>query len=169
VDSVSFSDGDVAVSNHIVARGAAVGQLPHSEIAVSARKLRDLLNARAAVFTAKQQITDELVDKVAGPEPGLKHDQAQFTEYAKLYTGASEGEYEVGSGEAKSFIGEVESLRAGDMGQVLDTLNAHAFKFGERKALYENYYSEYSVKLAEESHFSFRLELLRHLAGNIVI
>jgi len=41
--------------------------------------------------------------------------------------------------------------------------------FNEREQLYSSYCSEESVEMQEKGEDNFRLELLRHLAGNIVV
>lgn len=112
------------------------------------------------------------MERVAGRDSGLKADLREAKAQADAYTQASEldGEkHEPTSSQAKLFASQVNDLRSGDLHSLFATISDHTKAFSERAKLYENYCSESAVALQEAGDDTFRLHLLRHLSGAIVV
>ena len=106
-------------------------------------------------------------------EAAYKADACEAKAKADFYWQASEvdGErQEASSGQGQLFVSQVNELRSGDLGALLDLINQHNETYNRRTELYSNYCSEAHLDTHNQNGSdTFRVELLAHLAGNIVI
>lgn len=81
------------------------------------------------------------------------------------YANAYNGDCSSVTGDAKIFKEQVDDLRSGELASLFRNMNEHDQAFNERSALYSDYISQNTTL----SMNNFRIDLLKHLAGSIVV
>ena len=158
LDAVSFVDGETPLENYEIVRRVAE-QKGDSDIVTAEKSLRSLLQARAQLMSAKAQVQRAILDKVADGNTGAN--QIELDEYegtARKYGIAAE---DVESSD-NVYLKQLQDVQNGDMGRLLDDIENCARSQAERTELYSEFDSENNVD-------GFRSELLKHLAGNIIV
>lgn len=158
IDAITFAPADISIENLVIASGA-------SEHASQANVLRQLVGARAYILEAKCHVQDEFLNKISPDDAAGKADLADWTAAHQALSAAYAGDSADISGDAAIFKEQVDQIRSGDMASLMDNMNHHEQAFNERAAVYE----EYASPVTRAEFDNFKTDLLRHLAGQIVV
>jgi len=111
-------------------------------------------------MAAKADIQQNLIDKVEGVDCGVsRQEQQEFQDAANQLGHASERDEEAAGEDV--YHSQVAEITKGDMSRLLSDVNACGASQSERAALY--------AESNQEASDEFRQDLLRHLAGSIVV
>ena len=114
---------------------------------------------------AKCQVVDEFSTKVTKNDVAVESDLAEYIQLRDTLVAAYDGNCEDVTGDAKIFKEQVDQIRAGELGSLLANIDVHEAVFAERAALYAEYFDDNTpLEMG-----AFKNDLLRHLAGNIVV
>lgn len=114
---------------------------------------------------ARVQLLEEFVDKVGKTDSAAKAELRETRTERDAYANAYNGDCSSVTGDAKIFKEQVDDLRSGEMASLFRNMNEHDQAFNERSALYSDYISQNTTL----SMNNFRIDLLKHLAGSIVV
>ena len=149
----------MCIENYEIVRRVAESK-GDSDVVNAEKNLRSLLSARGKIMAAKAAIQQNLIDKVKGVDCGAsRQEQKEFEDAANQLGHASEGDSEAAAEDV--YHTQVGDIAKGDMSRLLSDINACGASQSERAALY----SESNKEASDE----FRQDLLRHLAGSIVV
>ena len=170
VDALSgFVSSEVSTENYLLARSATEGADSHSESYSAVQSLRQFIGVRAEVAKAKINVLEELLEKVSRDDPAVIHDLQEQRDLLEAYASSFDGDSSEFSGDAKVFYKSVEETTRGDLTALLDHINSHDQAFQERANIYSDYIHEDAAKSQVGLPDNFRLDLLKHLAGSIVV
>ena len=152
--------GDAALSNYEIVKRAAEAK-GDSDIIAAEKSLKSLLMARARLFAAKADIQEAILSRMLTDQGrSIKQECDEFRQAAARFGHAAEGEQEASSDDVYS--SQLQSIFDGDMRQLMSDINDCAAAQAERAALYD------SIEVTSEDA-DFRADLLKHLAGSLVI
>lgn len=127
------------------------------------KSLKSLLTARAKLMDAKATVQSEILAKVSGDDIGATEQELhEYMETARHYGIAAETAEDDASND-DVYWKQLRSIKEGDMKQLLSDIDACQAVEQERAEIYAEYYA------GDDSDDSFRQDLLKHLAGNIVV
>lgn len=127
--------------------------------------LRQLVGARAAVMTAKSHVARDFATRVASDDVAAEADMREMEKLRDdLLSSYGEDTSNV-SGEGAIFKEQVDEVTSGDLATLMDDIHAHEEAFNQRSEVYADYLSEDTNMEMQ----NFKNELLRHLAGSIVV
>lgn len=155
-----------SIENYIIVQGYA-DKNPKADVHSRAESLRQLIAVRGAAMRAKLEVQRRLVEKAT--ENNLSEADflgtAQITETFENAGGSGEIQ-----GEAKTLMGQVQKTLDGDLAMLHALLDEHTGKAAELNDIYGNF-MDFSAdnKPSLFDNDNFRVELLRHLAGNIYV
>ena len=161
LDTLSGVFGDASLENYEIVKRAAEAK-GDSDVINAERSLKSLLMARARLFSAKAAIQEAIIQRMSDDQVhAVQQELDEFRETARRFGIASESEETASSDDVYST--QLQQIFDGDMAQLMRDIDACAHSQAERAALYQSS-GEISVDGA-----SFREDLLRHLAGSLVI
>ena len=114
---------------------------------------------------ARVQLLEEFVDKVGKTDTAAKAELRETRTERDAYANTYNGDCSSVTGDAKIFKEQVDDLRSGELASLFRNMNEHDQAFNERSALYSDYISQNTTL----SMNNFRIDLLKHLAGSIVV
>ena len=114
---------------------------------------------------ARVQLLEEFVDKVGKTDSAAKAELRETRTERDAYANAYNGDCSSVTGDTKIFKEQVDDLRSGELASLFRNMNEHDQAFNERSALYSDYISQNTTL----SMNNFRVDLLKHLAGSIVV
>ena len=114
---------------------------------------------------ARVQLLEEFVDKVGKTDTAAKAELRETRTERDAYANAYNGDCSSVTGDTKIFKEQVDDLRSGELASLFRNMNEHDQAFNERSALYSDYISQNTTL----SMNNFRVDLLKHLAGSIVV
>ena len=166
LDSLAgVSSAERSIENYIIVQGFA-DKNPKSDVQSKADTLRQLIAVRGAALRAKVELQARLVEKAT--EDSLSEaDYLNTLKLAETFENAGATDCQ---GEAKTLLGQVEKAQQGDLAELHKLLDEHTGKVDELNSVYGNFMdfqSENRPSLFDND--SFRVELLRYLAGNIFV
>lgn len=161
----SISPDDKASEHFILAKGALenASGAEKDELQGIVNQLEDLMKARSAIMKSKVHLLEEYVDKVSQGDAGDQQDLESARNSRDSFRAAAHGI----DGSKSVFAKQIMQIREGDLESLLNTINEYDQIANEKKSLYANYL-ELSGE-ASEALDKMRTELLKHLAGNIVV
>lgn len=158
LDSLSMALAFISLENQAIVQG--------SEHQAEAFSLKELIGARAHALTAKVHILEELLDKVDhASDSAARHELRKLTSAKDSFVASYGADISQISGDAKVLKESIDQTRNGDMAVLLDHMNQHDQAFSQRNALYADYLSP-ETRMEMDN---FRQDLLKHLAGSIVV
>ena len=158
LDNLSLSGGNRSVENLTITQGCDAA-------ATESDILRQLVGARAAVMEAKSQVAREYASRIATGDSAADHDAKEIEQVHENLVASFAGDLDSISGQGKIFKEQVDEVRAGDMATLMDDIHAHEQAFNERSAVYADYFDADTPLEVN----TFQQELLRHLAGSIIV
>lgn len=126
-------------------------------------QLEDLLKSRASIFEAKVTMLEEHLDKVDCEDLVMQNDLIKFKKLAETFGKAA---HRSGS-EESVYCQSVNQIREGEMQALLGNINDLGQNLSTKADLYANYYALDGSP--SEALDKFRFDLLKHLAGSIVV
>ena len=152
--------GNTPLENYEIVRRVAA-EKGDSDVVTAQQSLESLLNTRAKVMNAKADVQAAVIAQL-GAENDLGACEQEVKEFrdaarncgldAQDGEGADDGAY------SKQF----DDIKRGDMGRLMSDINDYTQSQSEKNELYADYDSSDSLD-------EFRHDLLKHLAGNIVV
>ena len=157
-DAISLASGQAPMENYEIVRKAAAAK-GDSDVVAAEKSLGSMLAARAQAMDAKAAVQEAILTKLSGDNVGAcEQELAEFKEAAAAFGLAS-------GADAGAFSGQLDEIRNGDMKSLMDDIDACAAVEDERSSVYADYYAADNVETGD----AFRQNLLKHLAGSIVI
>jgi len=157
-DAVGLSAGNRSVENLTLAQGCDAA-------ASEAEMLRQLVGARAAVMQAKAAVARDFATRVASDDVAADADMREMEKLRDDLIAAYGDDVSKVSGEGTIFKEQVDEISSGDLATLMDDVHAHEEAFNQRSEIYADYFSEETTLEVE----NFKVELLRHLAGSIIV
>lgn len=114
---------------------------------------------------AKVAILEEFTGKVLKDDAATKVELRESKIARDAFAQAYGADCSQVTGDAKIFKEQVDALRTGEIAALLDNINYHDQVFTQRRELYSDYVSADT----REQMDNFRIDLLKHLAGSIVV
>ena len=162
-DALSFVDGLTPLENYEIVKRAAEAK-GDSDIVAAEKSLKSLLSARAHIMATKSSVQRAILERIAdGDDTGANEiELKEYEESAKKYGIAAEGAEDSSADEDNVYLKQLNDLRSGDLSKLMSDIEACERSQGERDELYREYNETGNLE-------GFRADLLKHLAGNIII
>lgn len=128
------------------------------------RKLETYIGVKARYFEIKVELREEYVRKVAGEDPAaheeLKTLVRQRDNYQKAFV-----TFTINDEEYTTYIGKLGEIVNRELRKISNDFTEYEKAYNERDRIYHFYMKDQQ----SESLQQFRFELLKHLAGSIVV
>ena len=148
------------IENYEIVRRAAE-QKGDSDVLSAEKNLGSLLRARAHLLALKAQVQESIKTRISGIETGIIENEIyELNDEAKLYGSAAEEQEEASD---DVYFKQINDLKENELKSLYDAIDTCQASHEERAALYADYDKD------EDKTDDFRNNLLKHLAGNIVI
>lgn len=125
-------------------------------------QLEDLMKARSGIFKSKVHLLEEYVEKVS-QDAGDQNDLEKNRNTRDSFRSAAHGI----EGSKSVFAKQIMQIRETDLESLLNSINEYDQVANEKKDLYANFLELNGEP--SEALDKMRSELLKHLAGNIVV
>lgn len=133
-----------------------------SDVVNAEKSLKSLLSARANIMSAKAQVQRSILDNVSNDDVGATREELdEYLNNANKYGLA--GEDQDGEGADDVYSKQIHDIREGDMKKLLNDIEACSASQAEKALVYADFDQN------EDAADQFRQDLLKHLAGNIVV
>jgi hypothetical protein len=116
-------------------------------------------------MAAKVELLNKWCDSIDTEDESYKHDLKDALYWRDVFTAKYNDDLTQISGDAKIFSAQVQELVSGQLSTLLQQIETHEQVTNKSKEIYANYTSE-NTNLAVDN---FRLDVLKHLAGKIVV
>lgn len=161
IEAISCVDAVRPLENYEIVRRVAE-EKGDSDIVGAEKSLRALLATRAKIMDAKAAIQAEILEKLQSDDSTASVQELQeFQDFAKRFGIVAFSEEADLSDNV--YMKQLQDIVDGDMKKLMSDIDACSAKDEEKAAVYADYYKD------DATNETFRQELLRHLAGNIVV
>ena len=125
------------------------------------QSLKSLLSARAQLMDTKASLQRAILERIEDDNTGANEiELKEYEDSAKAYGIAAENDS--ASDSDNVYLKQLSEIRDGDLSRLMDDIEACERSQAERTEVYKEYEKTDGVD-------AFRSDLLKHLAGNIVI
>lgn len=114
---------------------------------------------------AKVELLEHMIADVYAEDAAAIEDLREATVLRDEYLNAYGGDVTDVTGDAKIFKEQIDSLRSSDLATLYSDLKQHKEATSERAALFD----EWMATIGPTNVDDFRINLLKHLAGNIIV
>lgn len=154
-------EGQSFLENYEIVRRVAE-QKGDSDIIAAEKSLRSLMQARAKVMATKAAIQQAVLDNVADEETGAcRQELAEYEDLSRQY-GIAAGEESEATGD-DIYSKQLQEIMDGDYKKLMEDIGACSKAQAERAQIYAD------LESSEPRVDTFREDLLKHLAGSIVV
>jgi|Transcript_10755 hypothetical protein len=160
-DTLSCVLGDASLENYEIVKRAAEAK-GDSDVIAAEKSLKSLLTARARLYSAKADIQESILARMSGEQiMAAQQELNEFRDAASRYGIAAEGDDDATSAD-DVYSSQLQQIFDGEMRKLLSDIESCAKSQSERAAIYEEAGDV-------ENSDSFRQDMLKHLAGSLVI